>query len=214
MATERFRRTVPPVNLVVNRSSWRLIVLLVLSAFAVLLSIDILVSHRWAPAPATYDAVVGSTTDANGNPVNVTVPTLTADGQAHRRRDLGGGGVLLVGGLVAMGYSVSLLVRPRPVLRATDEGIAVSLDGWGHPLRLLPWEAIAEVRSGVRDQDGSEAPVLSIHVSDPSLLPMNPAGGDVAAPWLHLWADDWDSQPHQLAPHLDPATRGRRPVAT
>ena len=196
------------MNLVVNRSSWRLLVIVALSVPAVLLAVDMLFSHRWVPAPVTYDAVVGSTIDANGNPVNVTVPTLTVDGQAQRRRDRAFGIVLLAGGIGAMGYSVLALLRPRPVLRATDEGISVRVDGRSHPPRLLPWESIVEVRSGVRDADGADLPVLSIQLLDPAAVPVNPAGGVADPPWLHLWADDWDQPAHHMAPLLDP--RGRR----
>jgi hypothetical protein len=208
----RFRRTVPTVNLVVVRSQWRLMVVLLLAIPAVLLAVDMLVSHRWVPTPTTYGAVVGSTVDENGNTVDVTVPVLTVDGKAQRRRDLAFGSVLLLGGVATMAYAVGGLVRPSPLLRATDEGISVRVDGRGRPPRLLPWESIVEVRSGVRDDEGADLPVLSIHLDDPAMVPFDPAGGVSDPPWLHLWADDWDHPAHQIAPLLDPrARRAARP---
>ena len=201
--------TLPLVNPVVHRSPWRLIVLLVLAVPAILLAEDMLVSHRWVPAPATYDAVVGSTIDTNGSTVDVTQKYLTVDGLAQRRRDLGFGVALLAGGILAMGYSVVGLLRPRVVLRATEEGIAVHVDGRGHPARLFPWGDIVEVRSGVRDADGADMAVLSIQLAESADVPANPAGAVADPPWLHLWADDWDQPAHQVAPLLDPRTRRR-----
>ncbi len=180
---------------------------LLLAVMAMLLSVDMLVSHKWVPAPATYDAVIGSTVDENGNTVDVTKPVLTVDGKAQRRRDLAFGGTLLFAGLATMAYSVNGLLRPRSVLRATDDGISVRVDGPGRPPRLLPWESIVEVRSGVRDDEGAEMPVLSIHLDDPAMVPLDPAGGVSDPPWLHLWADDWDHPAHQIAPLLDHRVR-------
>ncbi len=183
---------------------------LLLAVMAILLSVDMLVSHKWVPAPATYDAVIGSTVDENGNTIDVTKPVLTVDGKAQRRRDLAFGGALLFASLGTVVYSVIGLLRPRSVLRASDEGISVRVDGAGHPPRLLPWESIVEVRSGVRDDEGAEMPVLSIHLADVAMVPRDPAGGVSDPPWLHLWADDWDRPAHQIAPLLD--QRARRPV--
>jgi len=198
------------VNLVVARSPFRLILFLLLGVPAVLLSVDMLVSYRWVPAPTTYGAVVGSTVDESGNTVDVTVPVLTVDGEAQRRRDLAFGGVLLLGGVTTMAYAVGGLLRPRPLLRATDEGISVRVDGRRRSPRLLPWESIVEVRSGVRDDEGADMPVLSIHLDDPAMVPLDPAGGVADPPWLHLWADDWDRPAHHVAALLDPRARRRR----
>jgi hypothetical protein len=197
------------VNVYVMRSPWRLTLLLVLSVPAVLLAVDRLYSHRWVPKPATYSATVGQTVDDLGNTVPITAQLLTHDGRAEHRRDLALGSLLLAGGVATMGYAVVGLLRPRPLLRAGDEGISIRVDGWGHPPRLLPWESIVEVRSGVRDIDGAESPVLSILLDDPSLVPFDPAGAVADPPWLHLWAEEWDRPVQQIAPLLDPRARRR-----
>ena len=134
-------------------------------------------------APTTYDAVIGSTVDENGNTVDVTGPVLTVDGKAQRRRDLAFGSTLLLAGLATMAYSVNGLLRPRSVLGVTDDGISVRVDGAGHPALLLPWASIVEVRSGVRDDEGADVPVLSIHLDDPAMVPIDPAGGVSDPPW-------------------------------
>ena len=195
------------------RSPWRLTLILVLAVPMILLAVDMLFSHRWVPKPATYTATVGQTVDDQGNTVPITAQILTHDGRAQRRRDLGFGVPLLWGGLGVMAYAVNGLLRPRPVLQSSEEGIALRVDGWGHPPRVIPWASIVEVRSGVRDADGAEVPVLSIQLDDPSLLPFDPAGAESDPPWLHIWAEDWDRPAHQIAPLLDPRLR-RRPLAT
>jgi hypothetical protein len=197
------------------RSPWRLTLFLVLAVPAILLSVDMLISHRWVPKPATYTATVGETVDDQGSVVPVTAQILTHDGRAEWRRDRAFGSLLLAGGLGTMAFAVAGLLRPRPVLRASDEGISVRVDGWGHPPRLFPWESIVEVRSGVRDVDGAEIPVLSILLDDPTLVPFDPAGAVEDSPWLHIWAEDWDRPVHQIAPLLDPRRRRRLgPAAT
>ncbi len=193
------------------RSPWRLTLFLVIAVPMILLAVDMIWSHRWVPKPATYVATVGQTVDAEGNAVPITAEILTHDGRAERRRDLAFGGLLLAGGVATMGYAINGLLRPRPVLRSSDDGISLRVDGWGHPPRLLPWESILEVRSGVRDADGAEVPVLSILLDDPVLVPVDPAGAVADPPWLHIWAEDWDRPAHQIAPLLDPRAR-RRPA--
>lgn len=200
------------MNLVVSRSPLRLLVYALLAVPAIVLAVDILFSHRWFPAPDSYGAVVGTVVDDNGQTVDVTVPTLTVDGKAQRRRDLLTGGALLVGGVSAMGWAALGLIRPTVLLRATADGISVRVDGPRRPPRLLPWEAIAEVRSGVIADEGTESPLLSIRLDDPAMVPSDPAGGRAEPPWLHLWSDDWDTPAHQIVPLLDPLVGARRPV--
>jgi hypothetical protein len=186
---------------------------LLLGAGMVLLAQDMLWSHTWVPKPDTYTATVGQTVDDQGSTVPITAQILTHDGRAQRRRDLAFGIPLLWGGVAVMGFGANGLVRPRPVLRSSDEGISIRLDGWGHPARLLPWESIVEVRSGLRDADGAPVPVLSIQLDNASLVPFDPSGAVADPPWLHVWAEDWDRPAHQIAPLLDPHLR-RRSAAT
>src|SRR3990170_1870065 len=111
------------MNMTVMRSPWRLTLFLVLSVPAILLSVDMLVAHRWVSRPATYTATIGQTVDDQGNTVPITAQILTHDGRAERRRDLAFGMALLAGGLGTMAYAVTGLLRPRPVLRSSDLGI-------------------------------------------------------------------------------------------
>lgn len=192
------------MNVVVFRSSLRLMFLALLAVPAILLAVDMMWSHRWYPAPETWDRVVGTTIDAFGSTVEVKETVLSADGQAQQRRDRAFGTVLLLSGVAAMGLSVNSLLRPRPLLRAGDEGISIRVDGARHLPRLFPWEAIAEIRSGVRDDEGAAFEVLSIRFHDADMVPVDPEGGLADPPWLHLWTDDWEVPAHRLAPLLEP----------
>ena len=108
-----------------------------------------------------------------------------------------------------MGWAAAGLMRPTTLLRATEEGISVRVDGPRSRPRLLPWSSIAEVRSGVRTDQGAETPVLSIRFDDAEMVPIDPSGGVAEPPWLHLWSEDWDTPAHQVAPVLDPRARAR-----
>lgn len=175
----------------------------VLAVPAILLAIDMLVAHRWFPEPAATTQIVGSTIDDTGSLVDITTTQLTADGRAQHRRDLALGGFLLLGGVTAMGWSLKELIYPTVILRGEVEGISVRVDGPRHPPRLYPWDEVVEVHSGVRASDGADISVLSLHLTDPDQVPANPAGGEADPPWLHIYADEWDTPAHQVAPILD-----------
>ncbi|OFW66992.1 MAG: hypothetical protein A2Z12_06975 [Actinobacteria bacterium RBG_16_68_21] len=194
------------MNVSVARSPLRMLGYAALAVPAILLAVDMLVSHRWFPEPDTTSQVVGSTDDGSKGVVDITVRQLSADGQAQRRRDVVLGSALLAGGVAAMGWSLKELIRPTVILRADREGLSVRVDGPGHPPRLFPWDNVVEVRSGLRDDDGTNVSVLSLHFDDPDLVPGNPAGGEADPPWLHLYADEWDMPAHQVAPLLDQLT--------
>jgi len=191
------------MNVSVTRSPLRLLAYAALAVPAILLSIDILFAHHWYPPPATSTETVGSTLDANGNVVDVTIKRLTVDGHAQRKRDLAVGGFLLAGGLGVLAWSLKELLDPVVLLRADLEGMSVRVDGVGSPARFIPWDQVAEVRSGTLDDDGSDVAVLSIKFTDSELVPVDPAGAEADPPWLHLFADDWDLPAHQVAPVLD-----------
>ncbi len=190
------------MNVTVTRSPLRLLAYAVLAVPAILLSVDMIFAHHWYPRPATTTEVVGSTLDASGNVVDVTIEKLTTDGASQRKRDWLVGGLLLGGGLVVIGWSLKELLDPVVMLRADHDGISVRVDGPGHPPRLISWDQVAEVRSGLLEDDGSDVPVLSIKLTDPEAVPVDPAGAAADPPWLHLFADEWDVPAHQLAPLL------------
>ena len=191
------------MKLSVTRSPLRLLTVALLAVPAILLSVDMTIAYRFIPHPETRDVVVGQTTDENGQQVDVTEAVLTDTGRAERRRDILFGIGLFLGGSLALGWSLRQLISPTAFLTADDDGLLVRVDGARHPPRRLPWTDIVEVRSGVIDDDGVTTPVLSIRVVEGSELPLDPAGGVIDPPWLHLFAEEWDVPAHQVAAQID-----------
>jgi hypothetical protein len=170
---------------------------------AVLLAVDMTISYRWIAPPETTDVVVGQTTDESGEMVDITKDVLTDTGRSQRRRDLLFGAGLFVGGAAAIGWALKELARPTHFLIADDEGLLVRVDGLRQPPRRFGWSDIAELRSGIVEDDGIDAPVLSIRLVDVEQVPHLPAGGYSEPPWLHLYSDEWDQPAHQVAAALE-----------
>ena len=104
------------------------------------------------------------------------------------------GGALLVWGVVSV-------VRLRPVLTVSQEGLHISLQGPFRPPRLLQWESIDEVFSQPVTDNGSLLSSLTIvlYHSDPD-LPLDPWG----ARWtgtriLRVLASDWSVRPQVVS---------------
>jgi hypothetical protein len=208
--SEAFPIQCPQMNVKVARSPVRMLGYAMLSVPAILLAVDMLFAHRWFPDPDSTSQVVGSTMGPAGKVVDVTITQLSADGRAQHRRDIVVGSAMLLGGIVAMGWALKELVLPTVIVRADSDGLSLRVDGPGHPPRLVGWDVV-EVRSGVRDDDGTDIPVLSLRFTDPDLVPVDPAGAEADPPWLHLYADEWDMPAHQVAPMLDQMTRKVQP---
>ena len=191
------------MNIVVSRSPLRLLTFALLAVPAILLAVDMTVSHRWIRAPETSEVVVGQTSDETGETVKVIEEVLTDVGRTERRRDLLFGGVLFAGGVTAMAWVLRELVGPTRFLVADGKGLLIRVDGFMRPPRRLAWSGIAEVRSGLIEDDGIEAPVLSIRLVDAEEIPHLPAGAVSDPPWLHLFSDEWDTPAHRVAALLE-----------
>ncbi|MEE8497088.1 MAG: hypothetical protein V3S62_00985 [Acidimicrobiia bacterium] len=197
------------MNIAVSRSPLRLLVYALLAVPAVLLAVDMTISYRWIDPPEKTDVVVGQTTDESGELVDITKDVLTDTGRSQRRRDLLFGAGLFVGGAAAIGWALKELARPTRFLIADDEGLLVRVDGLRQPPRRFGWSDIAEVRSGIVEDDGIDAPVLSIRLVDVEQVPHLPAGGYSEPPWLHLYSDEWDQPAYQVAALLEHKMVGR-----
>ncbi len=191
------------MNIAVSRSPLRLLVYALLAVPAVLLAVDMTISYRWIAPPETTDVVVGQTTDESGEMVDITKDVLTDTGRSQRRRDLLFGAGLFVGGAAAIGWALKEWARPTCFLIADEEGLLVRVDGLRQPPRRFGWSDIAELRSGIVEDDGIDAPVLSIRLVDVEQVPHLPAGGYSEPPWLHLYSDEWDQPAHQVAAALE-----------
>jgi hypothetical protein len=170
---------------------------------AILLAVDMTISYRYIPHPETRDVVVGQTTDDSGQQVDVTKSVYTDTGRSERRRDVLFGAGLFVGGVAALGWSFRQLAKSTYFLVADDDGLLLRVDGIRQPSRRVFWYEIAEVRSGVIEDDGIDTEVFSIRFADEMAVPPYPAGGVPEPPWLHLYSDEWDIPAHQVAALID-----------
>ena len=196
----------------VGRSPMRIAGYALLAAPMLLLAIDMSFSHRFFPAPDTTEAAVGTTIDEAGSTITLYEDVLTNDGRAQRRRDLVWSGVFAAAGVLALGFSLREIVLPRSVLVADERGLQIRIFGARRSPVDLAWDEIADVRSGILETISGPVPVLSILPEDPALIPARPAGAVADPPWLHLLADDWDRQPHEVVPLIEPWLRRARSV--
>jgi hypothetical protein len=188
---------------IVTRSPLRLLAHVLLGIPAVLLAVDMTVSHRFIAAPESTRSVVGSTILDSGEVVDVTTVSYTTRGESEARRDRLFAVVLLAGGIVSIGWAMHDLLRPRVLLRGDQQGLALRVEGPGRPMRVFTWDEIAEVRSGLVDLDGASLPALSIRLHDPSRIPVEPASAVADPPWLHVVTDDWSPPAHLVVPVLE-----------
>jgi len=196
------------VRVSVARAAWRPVAYVLFAIPMILLAIDMMVAHKWFPEIDTTE-VAAVTTLEDGSTVDTTVRQVTRDGRAQQRREIAWGVALLAGGVAAAGWGLKDLLFPRRVITLDGEFLALRA---GHRVgleRRYAWNEILEVRSGVLEDESGTVPVLSLRFADDSLLPPHPWGAVVDPPWLHLYADEWDQQAHEVAPrisaHLAPA---------
>lgn len=198
--------------IVVTRSPLRLLVYVLLAIPAVMLAVDMNLSHRFFPLPEGNEVVTGSTVLPDGSIRHETGRQLTAQGAAQQRRALAAGAVLLVGGLGAMGWAMRELLWPKVLLRADSTQLTLRIGGRGEPLVSFPWSSIGDIRSGVIDDDGEDIPVLSVRFADDPMMPHDPAGAVVEDGWIHLYSEDWSPPAHELVPLLEHMWRVSAPA--
>jgi hypothetical protein len=198
--------------IVVTRSPLRLLVYVLLAIPAVMLAVDMNLSHRFFPLPEGNEVVTGSSIAPDGEIHYRTGRQLTAQGAAQQRRAFAAGAVLLVGGLGAMGWAMRELLWPKVLIRADSAQLTLRIGARGEPLAPFPWPAIAELRSGVIDDDGEDVPVLSVRFSDDVMMPHDPAGAIVEDRWVHLFSEDWSPAAHQVVPLLEHMRRVSAPA--
>lgn len=198
--------------IVVTRSPLRLLVYVLVAIPAVMLAVDMNVSHRFFPLPEGNEVVTGSSIAPDGQLHQQTTRQLTAQGVAQQRRALAAGAVLLVGGLGAMGWAMRDLLWPKVLLRADSARLTLRIGPRGQPLVSFPWLEIVELRSGVIDDDGEDVPVLSVRFSEDVMMPHAPAGAMVENRWVHLFSEDWFPPAHELVPLLEHMRRVAAPA--
>lgn len=154
------------------RSPLKLFVLGVIGIMLIAAAADIMFAH-WISTPP--DSIDGS---------------LTTRGHAQQRGDLLWGGAMLVVGVLLFGGSITDLIKRKPTVIVSAEGLVVEADGSG---KLLPWESVESVSSGVIPDpyDGSMREQLIVEMrSDP---PREEDGDDIAhtGDTVYIDAHDW-----------------------
>ena len=175
----------------VTRAAWRPVAYVLFAIPMVLLSVDMMWSHKWFPELDATE-VPAVTTFADGSTVDTTIRQLTPDGKAQQRREILWGSALLAGGVAAAAWGLKDLLFPRRILTIDTEALSLRVGSRAMMERRYPWSEILEVRSGVLADEAGSVPVLSLRFLDDSLLPPDPWGAVVDPPWLHLYADEWD----------------------
>ncbi len=124
----------------------------------------------------------------------------TGDPPLVEPRDVIWAVVLLMLGLIFIGFGLRELLIPTPVLLADAKGLHLHL---GHPLSRLvtiPWSEVDDIGAEDLDDDGSVIPVMWVRVSNPEHLPPNPWGARWIEPdTLALMAADWERTPRFVA---------------
>ena len=130
----------------------------------------------------------------------VTSLVFTGDPQLVEPRDVIWAVVLLILGVIFVGFGLSGLLNPTPALEADFAGLHLHL---GHPLSRLvtiPWDDVDDVGSEDLNDDGSVVPVMWVRVTDPEPYPPNPWGARWIEPdTLAIMAADWERAPRVVA---------------
>ncbi|MBU1227468.1 MAG: hypothetical protein KJ698_09725 [Actinobacteria bacterium] len=185
-----------------TRAAWRPVAYVLLAIPMVLLAVDMMVSHKWFPEPDSTEVAAVQTFE-DGSTLDTTILQLTLDGKAQQRREVFWGILLITGGVAAAGWGLKDLLSPRRVLILDSSFLALRVGSRVRMERRYAWSEVADVRSGVLEDEAGRVPVLSLRFTDDSLLPPNPWGAVVDPPWLHLYADEWDRQAHEIAPMIE-----------
>lgn len=193
----------------VTRSPLRLLGLALVAVAMIALALDMLVFYRYFPDPETTQGTRQVTLE-DGSVVEESVRVYTATGLAQRRRDVGWGLVFLVAGSASFIWAGAGLVVPRRLVVADASGISLSLAGRRRAPLRLGWEEIAEARSGLRQDEGGDVPVLSLRLHAAERVPPRPRGAVADPPWLHLFSGEWDRPAHEVAALIEQHVSGSR----
>lgn len=186
----------------VTRAAWRPVAYALFAIPMVILAMDMMVAHRWFPEPETAEVSAVRTLE-DGSTVDTTIMQLTMDGEAQRRREIVWGVGLLIAGAAAATWGLKDLMFPRRVMTADADFLTLRVGPRVSMVVRYAWSDIAEVRSGVLEDEAGPSPVLSLRFIDDSLVPPDPWGAVAEPPWLHLYAIEWDRQAHEVAPMIE-----------
>jgi hypothetical protein len=113
--------------------------------------------------------------------------------QIFEPRDVIWAWVMLLCGVILVGFGLKELMFPTTVVEANSLGLRVKVSGPLRPSTVLPWDAVDDLGSGSVADEGDRLPVMWIRLFKPDLLPVQPWG----ARWIDertiaLLTADWD----------------------
>ncbi len=123
---------------------------------------------------------------------------LTTRGQAQQRGDILWGGVMVATGVLLFGGSVTELIRRKPAVIVSGEGLVIDTGGDGD---LIPWGSVAAVSSDVIPDpyDGSMREQLVVETRPGSSIPDGLSGLGRQGNTIYIDAHDWASRVTEVA---------------
>jgi len=178
----------------VDRSPVRLFLFGIVGLVMMIGAVDVMWGHWLSTPPDTYN------------------DEITSKGRNQRRADYVWGAFLLVGGAGLFGYSVTSLIRRKPVIVLRDDGMVIGVGPPGEESVFVPWDVVQTVQCAVEKDpdDGPDRDVLAIQFSDPTGLPVEPWGARWEGNRLLLDAVGWDKPPEEVSIHAETAIEHAR----
>ncbi len=113
--------------------------------------------------------------------------------QLFEARDVIWAWVMLISGLILVGFGLKELLLPTTVVEANSLGLRLKVSGPLRPSTVLPWDAVDDLGSGSVADEGDRLPVMWVRLFQPDLLPVQPWGARwIDEQTLALLTADWD----------------------
>lgn len=178
------------------RSPLRLFVFGMIGVALILAAVDVMFGH-WLSTPP----------DSNNG-------VLSTRGQAQQRGDIVWGAGMVGIGTLLVGGSVVELVRRRPVVEVSQEGVTVAIGSHEADVSI-PWDNVRSVTTDVEADpyDGSRRNQLVVDVYDRAGIPEDPIGAHWEGDALKIDANDWSKSVTEIALSAQGALGHHRRVA-
>jgi hypothetical protein len=172
---------------VIRRSALRMWIFALMGIPLVVLAVDVLTRRR----------ITNALRDLLFRPENT---------QLFEARDVIWAWVMLITGLVMVGFGLKELMFPTTVIEANSLGLRLKVSGPLRPSTLLPWDAVDDLGSGSVADEGDRLPVMWIRLFQPDLLPVQPWGGRwIDERTIALLTSDWDRSAVRAAEEITQA---------
>ncbi len=162
------------------RSPLKLFVFGIVGIVLIAAAADIMFGHWLSTPPENNDGV------------------LTTRGQAQQRGDLLWGGAMLATGVLLFGGSITELIRRKPVVIVSGDGLILDTGGDGV---LIPWDDVTAVSSGVVEDpyDGSPREQLVVEIRTGFRIPDDLSGLVRVDDKVYIDAHDWANRVTEVA---------------